>query len=59
MPRGDKNSIPNYQIPNVAMAQQKVFADYVQSCDKLKFKAQKRMEELNIEREELIDKYFR
>lgn len=37
MPRGDKNSIPNYQIPNVAIAQQKVFADYAQSCDKLSF----------------------
>ena len=39
MPRGDKNSILNYQIPNVAMAQQKVFADYALSCDKLKFEA--------------------
>lgn len=39
MPRGDKNSILNYQIPNVAMPQQKVFADYALSCDKLKFEA--------------------
>ena len=39
MPRGDKNSILNYQIPNVAMSQQKVFADYALSCDKLKFEA--------------------
>lgn len=59
MPRGDKNSIPNYQIPNVAMAQQKVFADYALSCDKLKFEAQERLEELNAAREDIIDKYFR
>lgn len=59
MPRGDKNSIPNYQIPNVAMAQQKVFADYALSCDKLKFEAQERLEELNVAREDIIDKYFR
>ena len=59
MPRGDKNSIPNYQIPNVAMAQQKVFADYAQSCDKLKFEAQERLEELNAAREDIIAKYFR
>ena len=59
MPRGDKNSIPNYKIPNVAMAQQKVFADYAQSCDKLKFEAQERLEELNAAREDIIAKYFR
>ena len=59
MPRGDKNSIPNYQIPNVAMAQQKVFAAYAQSCDKLKFEAQERIEELNAAREDIIAKYFR
>ena len=59
MPRGDKNSILNYQIPNVAMAQQKAFADYALSCDKLKFEAQERLGKLNTTREELIDKYFR
>lgn len=59
MPRGDKNSILNYQIPNVAMPQQKVFADYALSCDKLKFEAQERLEELNAAREDIIDKYFR
>ncbi len=59
MPRGDKNSIPNYKIPNVAMAQQKVFAAYAQSCDKLKFEAQERIEELNAAREDIIAKYFR
>jgi len=59
MPRGDKNSILNYQIPNVAMPQQKVFADYALSCDKLKFEAQERLEELNAAREDIIEKYFR
>ena len=35
------------------------FANFVESCDKLKFEAQKRLEELSATREELIDKYFR
>lgn len=41
------------------MPQQKVFADYALSCDKLKFEAQERLEELNAAREDIIDKYFR
>ena len=38
---------------------QDIFANFVESCDKLKFEAQKRLGELNATREELIDKYFR
>ena len=44
-------------VPPIGM--QNEFADYAQSCDKLKFEAQERLGELNIAREELIDKYFR
>lgn len=35
------------------------FEDYASSCDKLKFEAEERLEELNVTREGLIDKYFR
>lgn len=44
-------------VPPIAI--QNEFAAYAQSCDKLKFVAQKRLEELNATREDLIDKYFR
>ena len=44
-------------VPPIAM--QNEFAAYAQSCNKLKFEAQKRLKELNASREELIDKYFR
>ena len=47
------------QIMLPPLTLQENFSIYVKSCDKLKFVAQKRMEELNIERKELIDKYFR
>ncbi|MFR2549275.1 N-6 DNA methylase [Ruminococcus bicirculans (ex Wegman et al. 2014)] len=59
MPRGDKNLIQNYLIPNANIDLQKDFVLYVNSCDKLKFEAQKKLGELNTAREELIDKYFR
>ena len=36
---------------------QDIFANFVESCDKLKFEAQKRLGELNATREELIDKF--
>ena len=58
MPRGDKNVILNYLIPNADIDLQNKFALYVKSCDKLRFEAQKKLEELNIARKELIDKYF-
>ena len=38
---------------------QDAFANFVESCDKLKFEAQKRLGELSIARKELIDKNFR
>ena len=38
---------------------QDVFAEYVETCDKLKFEAQERLGELNTARGKLIDKYFR
>lgn len=44
-------------LPNIS--QQVLFADFAQSCDKLKFEAQERLKELNRTREELIDKHFR
>ena len=37
MPRGDKNLIQNYLIPNANIDLQKDFVLYVNSCDKLKF----------------------
>lgn len=40
MPRGDKNLILNYLIPNADIDSQNDFALYVDSCDKLKFEAQ-------------------
>ena len=36
-----------------------LYSSYVEQCDKLKFEAQERLGELNIAREEFIDKYFR
>ena len=36
-----------------------LFCSYVETCDKLKFEAQKRLGELSIARKELIDKNFR
>ena len=59
MPRGDKNLIQNYLIPNANIDLQKDFVLYVNSCDKLKIKKKKKLGELNTAREELIDKYFR
>lgn len=59
MPRGDKNIIPTYLIPDADINLQNNFADFAQTCDKLKFEAQERLGELNTAREELIDKYFR
>lgn len=59
MPRGDKNIIPTYLIPDADINLQNNFADFAQICDKLKFEAQERIEELNIAREELIDRHFR
>lgn len=44
-------------IPPIELQNQ--FADYAKTCDKLKFEAQKRLEELSATRVELIDKYFR
>ena len=50
----DKTLVP---LPSIAI--QKQFADFAQSCDKLKFAAQERLENLNTARKQLIDKYFR
>lgn len=44
-------------IPPIELQNQ--FADYAKTCDKLKFEAQERLEELNTAHGELIDKYFR
>ena len=44
-------------VPPIAI--QKQFADFAQSCDKLRFAAQERLGELNTARKQLIDKYFR
>ena len=53
------SDIENLKIGLPNISQQVLFADFAQSCDKLKFEAQKRLEQLNSKREELIDKYFR
>ena len=47
------------QIMLPPLALQENFSVYAQSCDKLKFEAQERLEELNVAREDIIDKYFR
>ena len=47
----------NIIVPSIEL--QNEFADYAQFCDKLKFEAQERLEELNAAREDIIDKYFR
>ena len=44
-------------LPNIELQNQ--FANFVETCDKLKFEAQERLKELNRTREELIDKHFR
>lgn len=44
-------------VPPITL--QNEFANYVETCDKLKFEARERLGELNTAREELIDKYFR
>ena len=53
------NKIKETKIMLPPIDLQNQFADYAQSCDKLKFEAQKRLGKLNAAREELIDKYFR
>lgn len=53
------NKIKETKIMLPPIDLQNQFADYAQSCDKLKFEAQKRLGKLNATREELIDKYFR
>ena len=47
------------RVPIPPKPMQDDFAAYVSSCDKLKFEAQERLEELNTARGEIIDKYFR
>lgn len=44
-------------IPPIELQNQ--FADYAQSCDKLKFEAEERLDSLRNEREELVNKYFK
>ena len=51
------DNIENIKIPLYRIELQYKFIDYAQSCDKLKFEAQKRLGELNATREELIDKF--
>ena len=53
------SDIENLKIGLPNISQQVLFADFAQSCDKLKFEAQERLKELNRTRKELIDKYFR
>lgn len=36
-----------------------LYISSIDQCDKLKFEAQERLEELNAAREDIIDKYFR
>ena len=59
MPRGDKKMILHYKIPNVPIALQNEFADYVKFIDKLKFDANMRKNEYLAQREMLITKYFK
>ena len=53
------NKIKETQIMLPPINLQNEFADYVKTCDKLKFEAQERLKELNAAREDIIAKYFR
>ena len=46
-------------IPIPPKQLQDAFADFVESCDKLKFEAQERINKLTLERNVLIEKYFK
>lgn len=52
-------NLKEVSIIMVPIDEQRNFADYASNCNKLKFEAQERLEELNATRESLIDKYFR
>ena len=54
--RSNLGGIPT-PLPNIELQQS--FADFVGACDKLKFEAQERLDELNAAREDIIAKYFR
>ena len=54
--RSNLGGIPT-PLPNIELQQS--FADFVRACDKLKFEAQERLDELNAAREDIIAKYFR
>ena len=57
--RISRSNLGTVAIPLPSIELQNQFADFIIDCDKLKFEAQEKVEELNIAREELIDKYFR
>lgn len=52
-------NLKEVSIIMVPIDEQINFADYASNCNKLKFEAQERLEELKATRESLIDKYFR
>ncbi|OLR64371.1 N-6 DNA methylase [Peptoniphilus porci] len=53
------NEINELQIPSPSKDLQDEFASYVEEIDKLKFEANERKKKAEIEKENLIDKYFR
>ena len=55
----NKQSIGRAEIPLPPLEMQEEFAEYVENCESMKKSARTRLEELNSERAELVQKYFR
>ena len=53
------NDLKSVLIPNTPLEMQEEFALYVENCEAMKKSARTRLEELKLEREELVRKYFR
>ena len=51
--------IKKLPVPLPPLEMQKEFAEYVENCESMKKSARKQLEELKLEREELVRKYFR
>ena len=53
------DDLRTFPVPIVDRKLQDTFADYAQTCDKLKFEAQERINNLILDRNALIDKHFK
>ena len=59
LPSLTKKDLQRIQIPLPPLEMQEKFALYVENCESMKKSARERLEELKLEREELVSKYFR